>query len=266
MVQRCFGVDFATADAQLAAYLSTAVRKSATLRPTRPLQAPAITLRNATDAEIARIKGDWERLEVSFVRARTPELTDKYLEQARRTLRHAYDNGVRDPRLLAVLGLCACDAGDTAAAREYLEAAAQLGPMRTRAGYELARLRFIAADAHPEGRAGGLSVDQVAKIFTPLFAARDQAPPLPEIYDLIAQVWSRAGCPPTRGHLDVLEDGVRLFPRRGPLVYQAAALYADHGYATEAAELVRLGLLVAADEPEHERFTQLEARIAAIAK
>ncbi len=263
--QRCFGVDFATADAQLAAYLPAAVRKSVTLRPARPLKTPEVTLRNASDAELARIKGDWERLEVGFVRKRTPELAGKYLEQARRTLRHAYDRDVRDPRLLATMGLCECDAGDDAAARGFLESAARLGPLRPRAGYELARLRFAEADVHPEGAAGRLSAGQVANIFTPLFAAREQAPPIPEIYELIAQVWSRSAFQPTRAHLAVLEDGVWLFPRRGSLIYRTALLYADHGFLIEAVELVRLGLGVTTDPADRERFARLEAQLAATA-
>jgi hypothetical protein len=92
---------------------------------------------------------------------------------------------------------------------------------------------------------------------------REQPPPLPEVYDLIAQVWERAAFQPTRGHLDVLEDGVRLFPRRSGLIYRAAALYADHGYADEATKLIGLGRLVAKDAGERERFAQLEARLAA---
>lgn len=263
MFQRCFGIDFATADAQLAAYLPAAVRKTVTLRPAKPLKPPTLALRNASDADLARIKGDWERLEVGFVRRQFPELAGKYLEQARRTLRHAYDRDVRDPRLLAVLGLCECDAGDDQAAREFLEAAARLGPLRPRAGYELARLRLAEASAHPAREDGRLSATQVAEIFTPLFAARDQAPPIPEIYDLIAQVWSRAAFRPTRGHLDVLEDGVRLFPRRSALVYQAAALYADYGFAEEATKLAHLGRSVTVNADERERFAQLEARLAA---
>ncbi len=261
MFQRCFGVDFATADAQLAAYLPIAVRKDWTLRPAKPLKPPTLTLRNASDADLARIKGDWERLEVGYVRANFPDLAGKYLEQARRTLRHAYERDARDPRLLAVLGLCECDAGDDQAAREFLEAAARLGPLRPRAGYELARLRFAAADAAPEGASHGLSVAQIAHVFTPLFAAREQLPHFPEVYELIGQVWQRAAFRPTRGHLDVLEDGVRLFPRRSPLVLQAATLYAAHGYGTEAAAMVRLGLLVAKDADERARFTQIEARL-----
>ena len=261
--QRGFGVDFATADAQLAAYLPAAVRKTVTLRPARPWKAPVVTLRNANEAELARIKGDWERLEVGFVRQQTPELAGKYLEQARRTLRHAYDREVRDPRLLATMGLCECDAGDDAAAREFLESAARLGPLRPRAGYELARLRFAEADAHPEGAAGRISATQVAQVFTPLFAVREQAPAIPEIYELIAQVWSRSAFQPTRAHLDVLEDGVRLFPRRGSLIYRTALLYAERGFPLEAIELVRLGLVVTTDAAERDRFTQLAARLGA---
>jgi hypothetical protein len=220
-------------------------------------------LRNASEGELARLKGDWERLEVGFVRKGTPDLVEKYLEQARRTLRHAYDRDVRDPRLLAAMGLCECDAGDDTAARGFLESAARLGPLRPRAGYELARLRFAAADASPEGKDGGLSVDQVSKIFTPLFAVREQAPPMPEVYELIAQVWGRSAFRPTRGHLDVLEDGVRLFPRRTVLIYRTAQLYADQGFKAEAVELVRLGLVVATEAAERDRFAQLEARLTA---
>ena len=259
--QRCFGVDFAAADAQLATYLPAAVKKSFVLRPPHALKPPKIALRNASEAELARIKGDWERLEVGFVRVQAPDLAGKYLEQARRTLRHAYDLGSRDPRLLANLGLCECDAGDDGAARGYLEAAAQRGPMRARAAYELARLRFTAADAAAQGNGNRLSVEQVAEIFTPLFAVRLQPPPIPEVYELIARTWTRSAYAPTRGHLAILDEGVRLFPRRSLLVYQTAALYAARGFSAETAELVQLGLLVAADEAERSRFLQLQARL-----
>ena len=261
--ERCFGIDFATADAQLAAYLPTAVRKSITLRPAHPVKAPTITLRNASEAEIARIKGDWERLEVGFVRSRMPAYADKYLEQARRTLHHGYDSDAHNPRLLAVLGLCESDAGDEADARKFLEAAAQLGPLRPRAAYELARLRFAEAEAAPAGADGRLSVAQINKILTPVFAVREQAPALPEIYDLIAQVWERSAYQPTQLHLGVLYEGVCIFPRRSQLVYRTAALYTDRGYAAEAAKLIRLGLMVATDDAEHERFTQLQTKLAA---
>ena len=70
--------------------------------------------------------------------ANSPELAPKYLEQARRTLRRAYDRGERDPRLLAVLGLCECDAGnETGDARGSAQEEAQHpGILRGREGDE----------------------------------------------------------------------------------------------------------------------------------
>ena len=262
--RECFGLGFAEADAQLAAYLPTAVRKDLTLRPEHKYQSPGIGLRDATDTEVSRIKGDWERLEVGFVKKqkRSPELAAKYLEQARRTLGRAYEHGSRDPQLLANLALCECDAGNYPRARELLEAAARLGPMRARAGYELARLRFAEADAAPEGAAGTISPNQLANVFTPLFAARAQAPAMPEIYELIARGWSRCAVAPSRAHLAVLDEGVRLFPRRLELIYQTATLYAAQRLSAEALAMIRLGLHVATTEADRVRFTALNDQVA----
>src|SRR5206468_969806 len=120
----------------------------------------------------------------------------KYLEQARRTLKRAYDRDERDPGLLAVMGLCEVDAGNDAGAREYFESAAAIGPIRARANYELGRLRFADFRANPGGANGLLSVKQMAEVLKPLFAARAQNPPLPEVYELIADAWARASAIP----------------------------------------------------------------------
>ena len=260
--QRGFGVDFATADAQLAAYLPVAVKKSTTLKPEHAIKVPKVELRNADEAEISRVKGDWERLEVAFVQKRSPELAPKYLEQARRTLLRAYDRGDRDPGLLANLGLCECDAGDDGRAREFLEAAALRGPMRPRANYELARLRFAELARNPEGAGGKLSTEQMSQVLAPLFAARALSPAMPEVYELIAKAWSRSSVVPTRGHLAVLDEGVRFFPRRVALVYQLAVLHAERGDTEDASALITLGLHLVTDEAERQRFTQLQARLA----
>lgn len=78
-------------------------------------------------------------------------------------------------------------------------------------------------------------------------------------------MWGRAAYQPTRRHLAVLDDGVRLFPRRSQLVYRTAALYTDQGFTTEATDLIRLSLLVATGDAERERFTQLQTQLAAAA-
>src|SRR5207237_10763011 len=130
---------------------------------------PDFTLRPAGDVEVARIKGDWERLEIGYVKAQFPVLEPKYVEQARRTLRRGHDGGSRDPRLLAVMGLCEVDAGNDIAAREFLEDAAARGQsLRPRAWFELARLRFAALEARRDGAGAGLTPAQASGVLTPL--------------------------------------------------------------------------------------------------
>jgi hypothetical protein len=257
LFQECFGLRFAAVGEQLTAYLPVAVRKPLRLRLERSWKPPELRLRNASEEEIARIKGDWERLEIAFVRNKTPELAPKYLEQARRTLMRAYEHDERTPGLLAVLGLCEVDAGNDAGARGILEAAAAGGMVRPRAWFELARLRFAEYRAHPAAAGGKLSVEQAADVLTPLFRARSQLPPLAAVYELIAGVWLDCAIKPTRGHLAVLDEGVHLFPRRVELVYRAAELYAQNGFAAEAATLVQLGRQIAPDDATRARFTRL---------
>jgi hypothetical protein len=259
----CFGFDFAEGREQLAAYLPAAVQRTMQFKPAKTKKLPAYALTNASDAQIARLKGDWERLEITYVKGLHPNLAPKYLEQARRTLRRAYDRDVRDPRMLAVMGLCEIDAGNDADAREYLEAAARLGPIRPRAYYELARLRFAEANAHPEASEGRLSIAQASQVFAPLFEARAQQPPLPEVYDLIADVWSRAAATPTRRHLAVFDEGVQLFPRRTALTVHAAELNLRFGFREEAGILADIAARNAgpADDAFRERIAALRAEL-----
>ena len=257
LFQECFGLSLAAAGEQLTAYLPVAVRKTLRLRLERSWKPPALRLRNATEEEIARVKGDWERLEIAYVRSKTPELAPKYLEQARRTLMRAYEHDERAPGLLAVLGLCEVDAGNDAGARGFLEAAAAGGMVRPRAWFELARLRFAECRAHPAAADGKLSVEQASDVLAPLFRARSQLPPLATVYELIASVWLDCEIKPSRGHLAVLDEGVHLFPRRVELVYRAAELYAQNGFAPEAATLVELGRQIAPDDATRARFTRL---------
>jgi hypothetical protein len=256
LFQECFGLDYAAASEQLAAYLPTAARNTVRFRARRaPI--PSMTLRNATDAQIARIKGDWERMEVTYVKVISPELAPKYLEQARRTLQRPYERNVRDPGMLAVMGLCEVDAGNDAGAREYLEAAARIATLRPRASYELARLRFEASKSELSGTTERLNSTQAAAVLTPLFAARAAEPPLPEVYELIAEVWAHSATAPKRAHLAVLDEGVRLFPRRSALVQRAAELNVQNGFASEAAALVEIGLRGATDNATREKFVQM---------
>jgi hypothetical protein len=264
LFQECFGLGFATAQQQLTVYLPEAIRDRLTLRPASRPRLPDYPLRPASEVEVARIKGDWERLEIGYVKAQFPALVPKYLEQARRTLLRAYERGSRDPRLLAVIGLCEVDAGNDVAAREFLEAAAAgTAPLRPRAWFELARLRFTALVAPPAGVGLRLTPDQANTVFTPLLAARAQEPPLPEVYDLIAEVWMICAEAPTRAQLAVLEEGVRLFPHRTELVHRTAELNLRHGFTDTARWLITLGLTLAPDAAARTRFEALQAQVSA---
>jgi hypothetical protein len=261
LFKECFGFDFDAAQAQLAAYLPTAVQRRMRFRPARNEKLPSFAMRNATDAEIARIRGDWERLEIPYVKGISPALAPKYLEQARRTLHRAYDRDARDPRLLAVMGLCECDAGNDAAARELLESAAQFGAIRPRACYELARLRFAEACASPGADDGRLSVTQAAEILKLLFEARAQQPPLPEVYELIGDLWARIASTPKREHLAVLDEGVKLFPRRIALVLRAAELNLRFGYREAAAALTDIAAQTPGDDASRQRIATLRREL-----
>lgn len=262
LFQECFGLDFATTQQQLTTYLPEAIREKLALRPAQRPRPPDYALRPASEVEISRIKGDWERLEIGYVKAHFPALAQKYLDQARRTLMRAYDRGSRDPRLLAAIGLCEVDAGNDLAAREFLEAAAARSKtLRSRAWFELARLRLAAFGAPRAGAGPRLTPEQASEVFTPLSAAREQDPPLAEVYTLIAEVWVVCAQAPTRAQLAVLEEGVRAFPYRTELVYRTAELNIRHGFTDTARWLITLGLTLAPDAAARTRFESLQARV-----
>ena len=142
MLLRTFRMSGAKLEKAITAYVSTALRES--VRWAQPEVAPAdITFERATSVDIARIKGDWERLETNWVRHNHRELEAKYAEKARDTLWRGGRRGDRDPPLLVVRALFELEAGDASAALTLLETAvAGNEPLRPRAYLELARLNF----------------------------------------------------------------------------------------------------------------------------
>lgn len=261
--EAAFRLSYSEATTALLEYLPRAieVRSAVVLRFPEVTPMPDVELREPTTAELARIKGDLERLEVVLLKEAHPEVAAHYEAQARRTLRRAYDKGVRDPELLAVMGLCECDAGKDAAARPYLEAATKAGVVRPRAYYELARITYNALRAwDAEAK---FSSKQTAELLQLLFTARTQSPPLPEVYQLIASVWRCSEVTPQRAHIGVLDEGVRTFPSNLGLVYATAKLNVDNGFGVEAAGLIDYGLRCAAEGPNRDLFRQLQAEAAA---
>ncbi len=264
MVRECFQQDFAELTQTLASYASTAVATPLTWRAARG-GGPAAALRPATGVEIARIKGDWERLETDYVRRRLPEFETKYLDQARKTLRRAYDRGARDPQLMAVMGLCEHDAGDDTAARPFLEAALGGTAVRARVYVELARMRLSDDCARSMRNDGKVEFDEVKELLALLAAARTQGPPVAEGYELTAEVWERSVIPPQQDDLLVLTDGVGLFPSHVSLVTRAARLQLNRGAVEEAAALVETGLRHAGNDRGTATLRELQDEIGRVA-
>ncbi len=263
MFRECFGLDYAAAEKQLRDYLPVAVKSNFYLSTQDRFVPPPVEPRDATAGEISRIKGGLDRLEITYVKHTYPALTARYVEQARRTLGRAYDQGDRDPRLLAELGLCECDAGDDAAARPFLEAATRQKVVRPRAYYELARIDY--ADLlrrTPEGR---FTAAEAGAVLRPLATALKQSPQLPEIYELVAEVWLRTEAQLSPAQFTLLDEGVRNFQWRTPLIYSAALLNSLHGRTREARALVAQGLAIAVRPKDRERFAKLDAALAAAA-
>jgi hypothetical protein len=262
LFRACLGLGFADVRDRLSDYLPLAVAKDADLRAPRMVDPPELKPRAATVVEIARIRGEWERMQISYVKRRFPEMTQKYIDQARATLDNAYGSGERDPQLLAIIGLTECDAGNAAGARAYLEAAVRAGVLRPRVHAELARLRFIDQGALAGERR--LSAVQVAMVLEPLRLARKMEPPLLESFGILAETLTRGAEAPTAEDLDWLNEGVAKFPRVSPLVMRTIYLNAANGRIDAAIAAARVGLRAAAEAEDRERFDRALAQLTSV--
>lgn len=247
LFKECFKRSYNQVATELRGYIEFTAYKKVEFRAKKGQELPEpppVELRAAPDAYVGRIKGEVLRL-------------GGYGEAARNTLIAPYVRGERDPRLLAAIGLDEREAGEDERAMKFLEAAANAKVDRARAYLELGRLRLQAAKAAPAARESRLSEAQVGGVLTPLFAARKLRPPLAEVYQLIAETWSLSVAPPLREHLEVIIEGVRIFPRDTALVMQATLLAGKRGFAPEAAALAQHGARVAQDAGERDRFQLL---------
>jgi len=258
LFQECFDLSFAQATVQLTSYLPQADQLAWRLPET--WKPSSFQLRNAEPGEICRIKGEWERLETRYVRRKLPALERSFLAQARKTLLRGYDRGDRDPRLLASLGLLELDADDSRKAREYFEAAPDKTVVRARANFELARLRYAETDGRSKRNDGKISGEQADFVIEPLLVACRQSPAIPQVYELLADVYVNCVAPPPALAKAALDEGVKFFPKDGELVYRVAALYSA-SEPREALRLVSLGLLNTATDSDKIRFLDLKKKL-----
>ena len=251
LFKECFKKTYKQYATELRGYVDFTAHKSIQFRAKKGQELPeppVVTLRAAADHEVGRIKG-----EVLRMGGNTGPAHDALIAP--------YVRGERDPRLLAALGLDEKMAGNDERARKFLEAASKANVQRARAYLELARLRFEVARAKPGGAEGQLAPDQVMGVLTPLFTARQQPPPLADVYALIAETWSLSAVRPEAEHFGVVIEGVRLFPREMGLLLQATLLAAKRGFPLEAGALAERGVKIAKETADQDRFRLLAAAL-----
>jgi hypothetical protein len=258
-----FGEDYVSVLNDLSDYLPWALTHSLRLTSVPAPVDTEIRMRDATPAEVGRIKGDWERLEMNRVALEFPQLAPRYREHAQETLRLAYQENKTDPGLLAVMALFDLDCGKPGPADPYLRTAAAGRVVRPRVYYELARMLFSELiKAQPDSAQAHLTPIQAATLLGLLDQARAQSPALPEVYGLYFAIAEAAAAQPTPALLNVFSDGARLFPGNAPLIYDAAVMLARSGDIDAANNFLQKGLGVAAEPALRTRMARLQAALA----
>jgi hypothetical protein len=249
MFRQCFGFGYTEMQLRLSRYLIEAAEEPISVdyqsiahwaphrNPEFP-PFPELDIREASPSEIARLLGDWERMQGDDLRISNPALSQVYLEQAGKTLHKGFAKGEHDPRLVAVLGLCDYDVGAIEEARTMLKAATDARVLRPAAYIDLARINFDDANAHPAAASECFSAQQTAEVLKPLFAVRKMTRLDAAGYLLIAETWSRSAAKPSLPNLAVLREGLGLYPFDSALILSAAKAYANWGYANEANAII----------------------------
>ncbi len=247
--REAFGFGYAEGGRRLSAFLPGAVARAVRI-PLGPSAAPGPT-RDATSVEVARILGEWGRLEGRSPGLQAGDYERSCLEQADRLFRHAKERGVRDPLFLAAYGLYEQQVGDGAAARAALEGAVKAGVVRPQAYLALARLRLEDALPSPESGIGDLGEAEFQSILGLIRTAQFQDPALPAGYELEARLLEHGPAAPTHGELGALAGRLALFPRDARLAYRVATVFRRMGYGQEAREIAARALALA-DDPGNE--------------
>lgn len=264
LFKECFGMSTTAAVDAMRAYLPGAIRKPMRVRLPREGRMPPIEIRAATPSEVARIRGEWERLAGRMVGAAQPLVRPFYDEQARRTLAKGPDDASADPELLAARGLLAVDLGDDAAARPLLEAACAVPQPRPRAAVELARIRLAEAKAALTAGAK-LDAAAVASIVDPLRGVLGARPAIARAYQVMAETWLAAATPPTDADIGLLMTGVQTIPGDAFLVIPVARLMIELGRVDEARAVIESCLAYATDDSSRRRLYAIRSAVRAAA-
>ncbi len=246
LFRRHFGFGYADARDLLSDYLPESVSLQKPLQALTSAVLPEIDVRRATPTEIARLRAEWELLQVAHVRKHQPQVLDLYLNKARAQVASLLQSSDQDPATQLVAGLIEFEAGDSAAAYPYLRNGLALGASRPLAHFAHARIEFDRVTGTQ------MTTEEAGPILAHLQQALTAAPPLPECYQLLAEFWLKANRAPTRRELAQLDEGVLHFPTAPQIVGRVAILHANQGRVQRALAVLdhALRLLPAGNQRE----------------
>jgi len=207
-----------------------------------------VTFRDATDAEVGRIKGEALRM-------------SGHTEAAHLALVAPYIRGSMDPNLLSSIGLDELENGDTTRASKFLEKAVLTKTNRARAYLELGKLRLEAVETKPLEPNGKLSNSQLTYVLDPLFQGRSYLPVFAETYSLIAQAWTKASAKPSEANLRVVAQGLSLFPRNPELLYNTILLYSHYHPQNEVLKLCDYAIAISTTDTDKQSFVTLKTQL-----
>jgi hypothetical protein len=245
LFRQYFGMGFAAAASQLNDFLPDAVEEPIDLQIGKEPGLTPSELRPASAAEVARMKGDWERLVLGHLKQSYSDYASGYIKRA-----------PRDARLESVLGLFDCDTGAGPEGAPLLEAAAKAKVQGPRVYFRLAEMRYDETQGSGDRRLGPA---EMTRVIEPLEAGCRQSPALREDYDLMGKVLSHSGARLSPRQLALFDAGLERFPKDLDLLHQAAALGLANGYPSEAAAAAKRGLECSSTPQDRDRFSRLLA-------
>jgi hypothetical protein len=259
--EECFGFGMSEMRDRLSDYLAIAVREPMHIEPGKTERIRLDDPKIASKELVARLLGEWQRLEIYYVAARHPRFREAFAQEARRTLRKAYDLGDRDPQLLAALGLCEIDAGNPDGAPFFLKLALEAKVIRPRAYFEVARMRFVDL-LRNQPTTYHLSAAETESIVAPLRVGLRQKPLMAEAVALFASAWIRSAQAPTEVDFALLKQAAETFPARPSTLFRIAGVYAKSGRYVMADAVLTQALTFPADEQLRAPMVELKSALA----
>lgn len=250
LFQECFGMGYRKMGTHLRSYIDMTAHelKQYKAKKGRGLQpVPPVALREATQAEIGRIKGQALLLAGANQQARSAMITP-------------YMRGEKDADLLAALGEIEELDGKAERAAKFFDAAVAGKTRDPHAYLAVARSRYTAASVSPAGSDGRFSSEQTAGIVNLLMTANTLHPALLATSELLVDTFARSSVDPTQEQVTLLIRAAVRHPGQLKLVYAAAAFSLQANLAAEARSLIDHGLKYAPDAATRANFEALRRR------